>query len=89
MLTNQVSERHQDHALQHSLMFLIKSECYMHEQQNQNTFDLMLHTSVLTLINEHVLHVIDMDTKKSNFNSYQILMFHVNFVIERDISQRF
>jgi hypothetical protein len=36
----------------------------MQEQQNQNIYDLMPHISVLTQINEHVLHVIDIDTKK-------------------------
>ena len=64
MLINQVFEKHLDHVLQHSLMSLIKSECYMHEQQNQNIYDSMHHISVLTQINEHVLHVIDMDIKR-------------------------
>jgi hypothetical protein len=70
-------------------MFLIKSGCFMQEQQNQNIYDLMHHISVLTQINEHVLHVIDMDIKKLNFNSYQILMFLVNFVMVQDINQKF
>jgi hypothetical protein len=64
MLTNQVFEKHLDHVLQPLLMFLIKSECYTQEQLNLNTFDLMLHISVLTLINELVLLVTVMDIKK-------------------------
>jgi hypothetical protein len=64
MLINQVSEKHQDHVLQHLLTFLIKSECSMQEQQNQNIYDLTLRISVLTQINEHVLHVTDMDIRR-------------------------
>jgi len=58
----------------------------MHEQQNQNIYDSMHLILVLIQTNELVLHVIDIDTKKSNFNSYQIHMYHVNYVIEQGIS---
>jgi hypothetical protein len=49
----------------------------------------MLLILVLTQINEPVQHVMDTDTKKLNYNSFQILTFHVNSVMEVDINQKY
>jgi hypothetical protein len=49
----------------------------------------MLLILVLIQISEHVQHVMDTDTKKLNYNSFQILTFHVNSVMEVDINQKY
>jgi hypothetical protein len=49
----------------------------------------MLLILVLTQINEPVQHVMDTDTKKLNYNFFQILTFHVNSVMEVDINQKY
>jgi hypothetical protein len=57
--------------------------------QMQNIYDFIQVTSVLTQINELVPHVTDMDIRKLNYNSYLILMYHVNYVNEKDTSQKY
>jgi hypothetical protein len=51
-----------------------------------NIYDFTRAISALIQINEPVLHVADMDTKKLNYSSYLILMCHVNYVNEKDIN---
>jgi len=61
----------------------------MLEPQKANIFDSMPVILVSIPINELVPHVMDIDTKKLNFNSYLTHIFHVIFVNEKDIKTKF
>jgi hypothetical protein len=45
--------------------------------------------SALILINELVLPVDDMDTRKSNYNFFPIRMFRASFATAKDTNRRF
>jgi len=61
----------------------------MLEPQKVNISDSMPVILVSTPTNEHVLHVMDIDTKKLNFNFYQTHIFRVIFVKGKDIKTKF
>ena len=58
----------------------------MLEPVMQNTLALTILISVLTQTKVPALLVMDTDTKKLNFNSFLIPMFHVNSVRGKDIN---
>ena len=78
MLIKQVFEKHLEVVLLLLWGRSIEYVMYMLIHQMQNIYDFIQAISVLILTNELVQHVTDMDTKKLNYNSYQIHMFHVN-----------
>ena len=89
MLINQVFEKHLGAV--HLLLLELSIEYVMYSliHRMQNIYDFIQVTSALTQINELVQHVTDTDIKKLNYNSYQIHMFHANYVNEKDTNLKY
>ena len=86
MQTNPAFEKLQEAVLQ--LLQGLSTEFVMYSPilAMLNIYDLTPVISASTPINEPVQHVMDIDTKRQNYNFCRTLTCHVNYVNEKDIN---